>query len=373
MTANAPSQPTGHRSRPLTAAWIAVLLVLIGQIAVGVVAMMPGRPSRQPPKQTPSANIADPTVVRPVPKMADSFRLIGIVEPDLVVRVAAEVAGRIEKIGCREGRPCKQGEKMIELNKDLLQAEFDQAKAQSDFDRREVQRLTEIWSGATSPTELDIARTKAEASQAAFDAASARMKRATIAAPVGGILNQLLVEEGEYVSTGQEVAEIVDIRKAKVIVHVPERDIGYVELRDEATVILGLPTNGERTGTVTYIGELADEQTRTTRVEIEVDNEPKLLRSGQIVRVRMTRQVLENVIMIPLRAVIPLEEGYAAYVVEEGVARRRSVMLGFIQITDGLTAGDRLIVEGNRYVAPGQRVNNVNAAESQPCSSPTQP
>jgi membrane fusion protein (multidrug efflux system) len=94
------------------------------------------------------------------------------------------------------------------------------------------------------------------------------------------------------------------------------------------------------------------------------------LRSGRIVRVRLTRRVLTDVIMIPLQAVIPLDEEQAVYVVANGTAQRRVVELGFmkgwqVQVRRGLSAGDRLIVSGHRFVAPGQPVS-----EQPPTSQP---
>jgi len=115
------------------------------------------------------------------------------------------------------------------------------------------------------------------------------------------------------------------------------------------------------TGTISYISALADERTRSPRIEIALDNRGRLLRSGQIVDVRLKRRVLKDVIMVPLQAVIPLEDGKAVYVVEDSKAARRDVTIGFIKgsrvrITSGLKPGDKLIVAGHRYVGPGQSV-----------------
>jgi multidrug efflux pump subunit AcrA (membrane-fusion protein) len=69
--------------------------------------------------------------------------------------------------------------------------------------------------------------------------------------------------------------------------------------------------------------------------------------------------------LIPLLAVIPLEEGYAVCTVEAGTAQRREVELGIIkddrvEIINGLEPGENLIVDGHRLVAPGQKVNVVS-------------
>ena len=117
-------------------------------------------------------------------------------------------------------------------------------------------------------------------------------------------------------------------------------------------------------GTITFISELADPRTRTTRTEITLDNKQRLLRSGQIVHVRLTRRILKDAILVPLLAVIPMEGSKAVYVVNSSQAKRREVKLGIIkgyqvQIESGLEPGDKLIIAGHRFVAPGQKVNIV--------------
>ena len=114
-------------------------------------------------------------------------------------------------------------------------------------------------------------------------------------------------------------------------------------------------------GSVTFISEIADIQTRSTRMEITLPNPERLLHSGQIVLVRLTRQTFRKAIFIPLLAVIPMEAGKAVYIVQENQAVRRDVELGVIQgdriqILKGLEAGDQLIVQGHRFVAPGLKV-----------------
>jgi membrane fusion protein (multidrug efflux system) len=224
---------------------------------------------------------------------------------------------------------------------------------------------------ATSRRDLDDATTKLAISKAQLDEVTAREKRTRIIAPLDGVLNDLLVEEGEYVSIGTPVAEIVETKVVKVAVEVPERDIVFFEVGRQAEVLV--PTKeGDRVhtrdedqwleGKITFINELADQQTRSTRMEVTITNEQGLVRSGQIVLVRLTRRVLKDAVMIPLLAVIPMEEGNAVYVANSTEAKRCEVELGIIkgdnvQIRSGLKPGDNLIIAGHGFVAPGQEVN----------------
>jgi membrane fusion protein (multidrug efflux system) len=347
-------------------------------------------------------------VVRALPALADTITLPGVTEPNRVVKVPAEVREGIKRIACEEGRPCRAGDELILLDTDRLQAECDKTKESAEFAQREYERLTKLHGrGVSSPAELDRVRTQAAVSKAAYDIAKADLDRATIRAPIGGILNRVLVEKGEFVNPGDVVAEIVDVDTVKVVLDVPERDVHFLEVGASEEVFVKA-TDGEHkvTGKIGYISELADASSRTSRVEIFVDNKPvpeprpsapgggpagasttapapasapaapgkRPLRSGQIVRVRLTRRVLQGVIMVPLAAVIPLEEGYVVYVAQDGKAARREVQLGFIKgrsvrVLSGLAEGDRLIVSGHRYVGPGDPVAVQEQKDAKPASA----
>jgi len=349
---------------------VAVMVLVVAAIFVTAHFVTKARSQRQLEAAEPPPTNVEVEVVRALPEMADTLVLPATVEPNQIVMVAAEVSGRVERIHFAEGDTCKKGDLIVEVNTDLLQAEHDRALAQAKYDESEYGRTKFLYEqgGDVTASELDQAISRMELSRAAVTMAKAMLDRAKIAAPAGGILNSLPVDEGEYVAPGMVVAEIVEIDKVKVAVQIPESDVPFLATGAEAEVLAKIKGE-ERSfeGVISYISEVADNNTNSTRTEIKVDNRERELRSGQIVRVRLTRRVLKGVIMVPLLAVIPLEEGKAVYVVEEGesaTAERRSVELGVIrgrevQILSGLNPGDLLIVAGHRFVAPGQRVQIV--------------
>ena len=352
--------------------FIPLLLVVVAVALVGVVERMKTDVEQPPAAEVPPVNVTV-ELVQAIPELPDTLDLTAVIEPNRVVNVAAEVSGQIEQFGQRqdgavlqEGEPVSKGQPIIHLNKDLLQAAYDRALAQYDYDEREYERILGLYeSGATSKTELDDAGTRRQVSRASLAEATRQLERTTIAAPINGILNRLPREVGEYVVPGDDVAEIVDIDTVKIAVDVPERDVHCFHVGDHAAVLLQGDEQEPTAGDITYISALADEGTRTTRLEITVPNRDHGLRSGQIARARLTRRVLQDAIMIPLDAVIPLEEGRVVYVVNDDHAERRVVELGFIKghrvrVLGGLGAGDRLIVAGHRYVGPGQTVNVVD-------------
>ncbi len=370
---------------------------MAGAAAVAVIAWMPASKPPAAPNERVPVNVKVERV-KPLSEIADSFEITAVVQPYAVVRVSAEVAGRIESYGTRstearwqggilpvgskiaEGQPVMAGDLLVVLNRDLLQARFDRASAQYEYDEQEYQRILSLYQrGNASSAEMRLARTRHDVSKADLDEASRSLARTMITAPISGILNNWPMDLGEYAVPGDPVAEIVDIEKVKVCADVPERDIGYLRVGQTAEVLPSPRDAAPLTGTITFINALADQVTRTTRVEVTVQNRmPRaaaatasqpaggeyLLRSGQITDVRMTRRTLQNVTMVPLASVIPLEDGKEVYIVLDGKAQRRSVELGFIrgrsiQVVRGLEPGELLIVEGHRLVSPGQPVNII--------------
>ncbi|NLX06464.1 MAG: efflux RND transporter periplasmic adaptor subunit [Phycisphaerae bacterium] len=383
---------SGRRGR-----WIAAGLVLAGLVLVGLVASIPTAKESVPPVEPVPVNV---TVrpVSPVAELADTFVLPAVVQPNAVVKVAAEVSGRIEGYGVRaseasgprgvlpagseiaEGQPVSAGDPLVILNRELLEAQRERVAAQHAYDQQEFERIRGLHEqNVASETELNEMRTRRDVSRAQLDEAQRMLARTTITAPIGGILNDWVMEPGEYAAPGEVVAEIVDIDTVKVQADVSERDADFLRVGQTAEVLRRGEEAAPLTGTITYINAVADEATRTTRIEVTVPNRIEAeagsgeggyrLRSGQIVNVRLTRRVLQDVIMVPLASVIPLEEGKEVYVVREGKVERRPVELGIIrglniQAVSGLEPGELLIVAGQRLASPGQPVHIVPADPS---------
>jgi len=363
--------PTGSGPRAAGRGWLRrnaakVVIVLAAAAVLTVITKMPARKRDAPPTEAPPVNVTVMTVTAE-PQLADTFDLPAVVEPNQIIRVSAEVAGRVERTPLKKGSAVRAGDLLIQLNADLVRPQFEIAKAQVERDQIEFDRMASLFKeNATPRRDLDNATTQLAISKAQFEEVRARLDRTRILAPMAGVLNDLLVEEGEYVQAGTSVAELVDTDTVKVVVQVPERDIPFFAAGQEAKVFADAKDQETSlAGMITFISELADQQTRSTRMEITAENRQGLLRSGQIVRARLTRQILRDVIFIPLLAVIPMEEGKAVYVVNSMQAQRREVDLRVIkgdriQVERGLAPGDRLIIAGHRFVAPGQKVNVVS-------------
>ena len=357
------------------------LFIIIGGLAVlAMIHALPVEESEPEIIPSPPVNVTVlPVAV--IPTIPDEFILDATVEPNRIVKVAAEVDGRVERYGqvdskqLEEGDFVQAGAPLLHLNTELLQAACNQAQAQYDFDLKNYDRMAQAHlRNVATQKELDEARTNLDLSKATLDQVKARLDRTTIFAPITGKLNRLPVEIGEFVMPGTTCAEIVDDQTVKIVVNISERDIGYCRLGQEQKIFV--EHNGQPatfTGRITYISDLAEQLAHTTRVEIAVPNDDRRFQSGQFVTVRLKRQDLQDVIMVPLDAIIPLEDGYMVYVVEDGKAQPReniridifSIKGKQIRVTHGLSGGESLIVRGNWMCGPGQDVNVVSTESPQ--------
>ncbi len=343
---------------------ISIFIVSLAGVVVFLVARIP-TPVQETPLEEPVVVNVEVWAVDPVRQMPDLLELPAATEPGLVVNVPVEQKGRIEEILVEEGQPVREGDVILRLDATLLDAEYERARVQSEFDERSYRRSLDLLErGVLNRNEVEALEARAIVSRADFVLARTNLERATVLSPVTGVLNDLFRERGEYVSAGDTVAQIVVVDRLKVAVKIPERDIRFLRLGMPIEVTVDALEGVRVPGRVTYISELADEATRTTRVDVTVDNTSRRLRAGMIVRVRISRQVLRDVVMIPLDSVIPLEDGRIVYVVSDGRAERREIALGMIrgsrvQVLDGLSAGELLIVKGQRQVGPGQSVRII--------------
>ena len=414
-----PEKPGAARGRRLPGWLVPAAVVLLGVGGVVLAAMLvPKREEDSEAIEPPPVNVRVMDVV-PMHDVPDTITLNGSVVPRDVVPISAEVSGLVQSYAyindpptqtgrpvwatdpnlasgpkLEEGMRVRAGQPLMYLDTDLLAAAVRQAEAQLRYARTDLATHEDLRrQGMATELVVQQLREKVDEIEAQVSEARDRLKRAAIHARAAGVLNRLVAKEGEYVQPGQQVAEIVQNDKMKILVDVPERDVQYLAVGDRHPVYDRRDPDLRLTGEVTYIDALADADTRTTRIEMLVDNTARRLHTGQILRVDLVRRTLEEVVMIPLSAVIPrgdetsaaagdansvafsFDEGmsprpagngqrYTVYLVEGGLARPREVGIDlrfvdgqqWVRVTEGLTGGETLIVRGHQYCGPGQRV-----------------
>ncbi len=295
-------------------------------------------------------------------RVDDLLVLTGDIHAWEEVTISAETTGKIELQDVEEGDIVTKGQDLVRINTTTIRATMAQAAAGLRLAKLELGRVEKLREGGiSSPQELDRALTDREAAVANVRLAEIQLEHSVIRAQIGGVVDKLFMEEGEFVNMGTHLIHIVQVHKVKAVIGLPERDVGLFSPGDSARVALDAHPGKVFEGRIHRIATSAEEGTRTFATEIELDNADRLLRPGMIARATLVRSSYEDAITIELFAVISRGDQRVVFIEDDGVARERAIEIGFFQgnqvhITDGLGDGDRLIVLGQRELREGQRV-----------------
>ena len=265
--------------------WVAVLLalLLVGWMGSGYIF-----PEAE---DAPVAEAEDDTraiSVAVLPSQAQDVQLVlsaeGQSEPDRASRIAAEAAGRIVSVSAERGDLVEAGAELGRIDPTTFEARLTQAESQLEQANRDLETATALQErGVATEDRVSQARAAQAAAEAALTAAQEQLENTIIRAPFAGRLNDLTLDEGEFVDAGDPVAEVLDNDPLTVVIQVPQQALSRIETGQQAQV--QFITGEERIGRVSFIGGNADQQTRTFRVEVAVDNPESLMPAGLSARI----------------------------------------------------------------------------------------
>lgn len=315
--------------------------------------------------------------VRPT-DLVETFYLSGRLEAERATDVSTEESGVVERLPIEKGALVRRGQVIVELDRDLLDAERNSAAAAQTLREYNEERTRSLFeANSVSKQEMLRVHTELEQSKEALRMATLRYERAAIKAPYDGVLVERFVELGQLVAPGERVARVVDPFTLQMETSVTEREVGYLEEGTPALISL----EGVRDvipARVSYVSLEADPMSGKFDVEIEVDNADLKLRAGIVARARVLKKVHAGVLAVPRDAVVRNVSGEAVFVVRDGRAQAVPVRLGpgqglMVVIEAGLSEGDELVVRGQRQLQDGSRVAIQERATARDGSLPTDP
>ncbi len=367
---SSPEDGPATRRRPRTGL-LALIFVGLLVVSAGVGLMYgPQLMASEPEKQ------AAPPAMPPMPvetaevRIADSDKLlsaVGSLRSEESVVIAAEIAGRIEKIGFGEGEQTKQGKLLIKLDSAVLQAELDRAVASRDLSKSNYQRAENLLKDhAVSKQERDEAYAKWQLDEASVRLAQAQLAKTTIKAPFSGTLGLRQVSLGDYIQPGQPLVNLEAIEQLKVEFSIPEKYIAEVKTGQKVELQSDAYPQRSFAALVYAIDPQVDEQSRSLVVRGLLDNADHQLFPGQFVKVQLSVATRTNALFIPEQALIPQPNTKLVFKVVEGKAQMVPVetgtrVKGWVEITSGLNAGDVVVTGGHQKIGPGSPVHALPA------------
>jgi membrane fusion protein (multidrug efflux system) len=307
------------------------------------------------------------------------------------VEIRARVNGFLDKRVYTEGTPVKEGQVLFLMDKKPFQAQVDAAaaalanqKAALETARLNLERIKPLAAlNAVSKKDLDDATGTYEMTAAQVEVAKAQLVTAqlnlsytTIASPVTGITGAALQQDGAYINQqASQLTTVMALSPMWVNFSVSENElkrfrdqIASGQLRpppDQTYVVEVVQVDGSifpHTGRITFLSPAFSAQTGTFLIRASVDNPAAVLRPNQFVRARVKGMVRPNAILVPQRSVQQGAKGHFLWVVgNERKAESRPVVLGDwygndVFVSEGLRAGDQVIVEAPLTLRPGEPV-----------------
>lgn len=342
--------------------------------------------------------------------LAVTNELPGRVESTRIAQVRARVPGIVLQRTFREGSEVKAGEVLFRIDPAQYKASADSAaaalaKAEANLTQatQKAQRYKPlVEANAISKQDYDDAYTaqkQAEAdvasARAAVQTANLNLGYATVTSPISGRIGLAQVTEGALVGQGDATILATVQQLNPIYVNLTQSSADLQKLRkaladgqlknvgnNQAGVTLILE-NGEAyplKGKLLFSDVTVDEGTNTVTLRAEFPNPDRALLPGMYVRTKLEQAVDEQAITVPQQAVLRNTTGSSVYVVgDDNKVAVRPVKTGAAHnsdwvITDGLKAGDRIIVEGFQKTAPGATVTPVPwKADKAPAVTSTEP
>lgn len=286
------------------------------------------------------------------------IRTVGTIEYEepKVTSVNAKVEGWIEKLYVdRTGQLVKKGQPLLELySPKLVSAQQEYLLALRNKDALKDSAFTEISDGGQSLLEAARQRLRywdiSDRQIRRLEKTGQVRKTLTLYAPYGGIVTMKMAMPGQFVKAGQELFVVGDISRVWVYADIYEYELPWIEVGQEAEVMLPLVGEKSLKTKIDYIYPYVEPKTRTVKARMTFDNPGLELKPDMYVNVRVQGREVTDVLAVPNEALLRSGEKKTVFVaLGDGKFEPRLVKTGvegddgFVEITSGLLDGETVV------------------------------
>lgn len=305
----------------------------------------------------------------------------GIVQAAESSALSFEVGGQVEQVLVDIGDRVNKGQVLAKLDKEpydlqakSAEAELVRARANLTNKKADFEREEAIFKeGAGSQKRLDQAMfgyrgagAGVQVATSKLDLARRDLRKTTLYAPYDGNIGKRMVEPHMEVAAGQPLFEIDAAGDMEVEVNMPETVINMIAVGSETSVVLTVRPDRQLAGAVSYIGTMA-ERANAFPVKVTLRDAPADIQSGMTAEVTFPLQDKNGQpgYLLPPQAFMMGKEPGSAYVfvydAGSSTVKKTAVRLSGAQgnqaiVTDGLNAGDLVVVAGLGFLSDGLQV-----------------
>lgn len=299
-------------------------------------------------------------VVSPV-SFENSLTVTGSIDANEEVRIISEVPGIIKGIYFNEGSNVRRGQTLVKIEDSELRAQLAQANTKQNLAAENERRARLLLQKeAISREEYDIASADFRTAKAQSQLIRAQLAKTVVSAPFSGRIGLRSVSVGEYVTPSMPITNLVSLNPVKITFSVPEKYSGKVKAG--ATINFSVAGSAQTyTARVYAIEPRIEAATRTLQLRAKADNPGGVLIPGSFASISLPLATIEDAILIPTEAIIPVQDGKKVFVTDSGKAKEVMVQTSTrtekeILVISGLKAGDTVLTTGIMSLKDGSKV-----------------
>ncbi len=281
--------------------------------------------------------------------------------------ISPEVNGQIEKIFVTAGDRVKKGQLLAQLNSDIMQDNIRELKTSLELASYTYERQKLLWKKKIG-SELQYlqAKTNYESLQNKLSTLQTQYQRSFIKSPIAGYVDAIDLKVGEMAIPGQRFFHVVNLNRLYVNAQISEAYLPIIHKGDAVEVRFPAFPSIVMNKKVYRIGKVITKQSRTFKLQLEINNPKQLLKPNLLAIIRIKDYTNPKAIVVPSFVVREDIQGYYLYVVtrEDGqkIARKRYVKTGKsfkmkTEVISGLKAGETIITQGYNNVTNGSVLN----------------
>ena len=294
-------------------------------------------------------------------EFSNVITLSGSIEPNEQVQIRSEVSGVVRSLSFREGSSVQKGQLLLRIDDSELQAQLTQAQSSEKLaEDNENRAKLLLEKEAISQQEYDVARADFESAKAQTSLIRAQIAKTTVYAPFSGKVGLRSVSEGEYLTPATFVANLLSVNPVKIQFSVPEKYSGQIrEKQGLKFTVSGSDTKYH--AEIYAIEPGVDAATRTISIRAIADNAEGKLFPGSFARIELPLDRIEDAVLVPTEAVIPVQNGKQLFLYRDGIAsavpveaedRTRSDVL----VNSGVSIGDTVLISGIMSLKDGMPI-----------------
>jgi len=292
--------------------------------------------------------------------------LTGTVTSEQNIMISAEAGGRVVSIPTSEGENVSKGTLLVRIENEAVANQLAEARTAFELAETTYRKRKNLWDqNIGSEIEYLQAKSNFESTRSRLAQTQSRYDNTVIKSPINGAVDDIRVNEGEFVSIGMPIVRVVDLQNVEIEAELSEEYLTSVEKGD--SVKIRIPSlKIEMMAPISFVGQVINPDNRSFKIKVNLDNSEGRIKPNVLANMKIRDYKSEGALAVPSKVIAKDLKGDFVYAVSQEndrtVATKKYIEKGrssgaTTEILDGLKPGDKIIVAGYNQVNNGEIIS----------------